>query len=289
MMERWGAFVARRALAVLLAGVALVIGGRRLRLRRLRPPGPGRLRRPRQRVRPRADARARDLRQPDGRRGGDLLQRRADRRSLPSSGPRSRGPSPTSRRTATSSVVSYYDTKSPDMVSKDGHAVQVQISLAGDSQDDLLDNWDEVEPALETREPPDGSGRLVRGLRRRQRDHLGGPRARRDDLAADRDPARAADLRQPGGRVDARPGRSARGRRLPRRGPVAHHVHRRVGLLGQRDQPARHGPGHRLRPVRDQPLPRGAGAAAVGRPGRVDQGDRDAPWPPPAAPCCSPA
>ena len=39
--------------------------------------------------------------------------------------------------------------RAPAMVSEDGHAVQVQISLAGDSQDALLDNWDELEPTLE--------------------------------------------------------------------------------------------------------------------------------------------
>ncbi|MGH3308828.1 MAG: MMPL family transporter, partial [Nocardioides sp.] len=33
---------------------------------------------------------------------------------------------------------------------KDQHAVQVQISLAGASQDALLDNWDQVEPALDS-------------------------------------------------------------------------------------------------------------------------------------------
>jgi RND superfamily putative drug exporter len=36
------------------------------------------------------------------------------------------------------------------MVSKDQHAVQVQISLAGASQDALLDNWDAVEPTLQS-------------------------------------------------------------------------------------------------------------------------------------------
>jgi trehalose monomycolate/heme transporter len=51
---------------------------------------------------------------------------------------------------STSAVVSYYDTRSPAMVSKDQHAVQVQISLAGASQDALLDNWDAVEPTLQS-------------------------------------------------------------------------------------------------------------------------------------------
>ena len=36
MIERWGGFVARRALAVLLAGIVVALRGRRLRLRGLR-------------------------------------------------------------------------------------------------------------------------------------------------------------------------------------------------------------------------------------------------------------
>ena len=54
MIERWGAFVARRALAVLLAGVALTSRPRCVRLRGLRLAVPGRVRRPGLRVRARA-------------------------------------------------------------------------------------------------------------------------------------------------------------------------------------------------------------------------------------------
>ena len=52
-------------------------------------------------------------------------------------------------------------------------------------------------------------------------------------------------------------------------------VHRRLGLLGQRHLAARHRAGDRLRAVHDQPVPRGAGAAARRRPRRA--GDRDPP------------
>ena len=48
----------------------------------------------------------------------------------------------------TSKVVTYYDTRSPDLLSDDGHATQVLISLAGESQDDFLDSYDELQPAL---------------------------------------------------------------------------------------------------------------------------------------------
>ena len=45
MIERWGSFVARRALAVLLAGLAVAVAAGGVRLRRLRLAVPGRLRR----------------------------------------------------------------------------------------------------------------------------------------------------------------------------------------------------------------------------------------------------
>jgi uncharacterized membrane protein YdfJ with MMPL/SSD domain len=51
---------------------------------------------------------------------------------------------------ATSSVVPYYDVPPEQgLVSVDGHAAQILISLAGDSQDEFLDNYDELEPALD--------------------------------------------------------------------------------------------------------------------------------------------
>ena len=51
---------------------------------------------------------------------------------------------------AVSQIVSYYDTQDPSMVSADGHAVQVLISLAGHDQNDYLHNYDVVSPTLET-------------------------------------------------------------------------------------------------------------------------------------------
>ncbi|CAN5612030.1 MMPL family transporter [soil metagenome] len=50
------------------------------------------------------------------------------------------------------SVVPYYDVSGPQgaaMVSGDGHAAQVLVSLAGSTQDDFLTAYDEVSPALE--------------------------------------------------------------------------------------------------------------------------------------------
>ncbi len=46
------------------------------------------------------------------------------------------------------SVVSYYDTGDPSMVSSDRHSLSVFISLAGETQNDFGDNWDDIEPVL---------------------------------------------------------------------------------------------------------------------------------------------
>src|SRR5262245_6531735 len=56
----------------------------------------------------------------------------------------------------TSTVVPYYDAPAnAGLVSKDGHSVQVLISLAGESQDDYLSNYNTLEPTLEA---PDSTG-----------------------------------------------------------------------------------------------------------------------------------
>jgi len=48
----------------------------------------------------------------------------------------------------TEQVVTWWDTGAPDLVSDDGHATQVVISLAGESQEERLESWDELEPTL---------------------------------------------------------------------------------------------------------------------------------------------
>ena len=168
-------------------------------------------------------------------------------------------------------VMPYYDAPADaGLVSKDGHSVQVLISLAGESQDDYLSNYDELEPTLERRD----------GLET----DLAGAFAVYNDVneITSEDLARAESISMPivlllallifGSLVaalDAGPGRrcsrwSARSRVVR----VISDVHRGLGLLGQRDLAARHRPGDRLRAVRDQPVPRGARAAARRRPGR---------------------
>ena len=53
---------------------------------------------------------------------------------------------------AVSSVVSWYDTGAPTMVSEDRHAVQVLVSLAGEDQDAMAESWEQVSAALESDE-----------------------------------------------------------------------------------------------------------------------------------------
>lgn len=47
------------------------------------------------------------------------------------------------------SVLTWYDVQDPAMVSKDGHATAVYVSLAGASQNDFIDSFDELRPAVE--------------------------------------------------------------------------------------------------------------------------------------------
>jgi trehalose monomycolate/heme transporter len=49
---------------------------------------------------------------------------------------------------STAQVVPYWAAPDAGLVSDDGHAAQVLISLAGDSQDDYLTHYDEIEPVL---------------------------------------------------------------------------------------------------------------------------------------------
>jgi trehalose monomycolate/heme transporter len=149
MMERWGAFVARRALAILLAGIALVIAAGAYGFGVFDALAQGGFDDP-------DSESARELaqeRETFGNRTVDVVAIYSSDQ-LTARAPEFRNEVEQTLADvpaeSTSSVVSYYDTRSPDMVSKDGHAVQVQISLAGSSQDALLDNWDAVEPTLES-------------------------------------------------------------------------------------------------------------------------------------------
>ena len=261
MIERWGAFVARRALAVLLVGVAVTVAAGAYGFGVFDHLSQGGFD-------DKSSESSRELqaeRDTFGNQNVDVVaiytsddlvasdpEFRADVEQVVS------GLAPGT----TTTVIPYYDAPADaGLVSKDGHSVQVLISLAGDSQDDYLSNYDDLSPTLEAPESTglqtDLAGR-VRRLQRRQRDHQRGPRPRRVDLDAGRAPPRAADLRQPRRRVDAGPGRAGRDGRGAGPGPGDQHLHRGLGLLGQRDLAARHRPGDRLRAVHHQPVPRGA-------------------------------
>jgi trehalose monomycolate/heme transporter len=149
MMERWGAFVARRALAILLAGLALVIGAGAYGFGVFDHLAQGGFDDP-------DSESARELtmeRETFGNRTVDAVAIYSSD-ELDARSPEFRAE--VERvidqipEDSTSAVVSPYDSRSPELFSKDRHAVQVQISLAGASQDALLDNWDEVEPALQS-------------------------------------------------------------------------------------------------------------------------------------------
>src|SRR5680860_698954 len=51
---------------------------------------------------------------------------------------------------AITSATTYYDTKSPDLVSQDGRSTQVHLSLAGSTQDEMGDNFDAIKDDLES-------------------------------------------------------------------------------------------------------------------------------------------
>ena len=155
MIERWGAFVARRALAVLLVGLAVTLAAAAYGFGVFDSLSQGGFDDRELGVGPRAGRRAGGLRQQGGRRGRDLLQRRADRGPTRRSGPRSsarRRAHPRARGAAWSPTTPPRQS-TPGLVSQDGHSAQVLISLAGDSQDDYLTNYDELAPTLEAGRP----------------------------------------------------------------------------------------------------------------------------------------
>ena len=148
-MERWGAFVARRALAVLLAGIVLVLGAGAYGAGVFDSLSQGGFDDP-------ATESARELaqeRQTFGNRSVDI--------AAIYSSDTEKVNDPTFRTAVqevvadlpsdlVSSVVTFYSTKDPSLVSHDRHATQVLISLQGDTQNDLLDNWNAIKDRLES-------------------------------------------------------------------------------------------------------------------------------------------
>ena len=149
MIERWGAFVARRALAVLLAGLAVMIAAGAYGFGVFDHLSQGGF----------DDASSESARELTAERdtfGNQSIDVVAIYSSddLTASDPEFRsaveqivaGLTPGT----TTTVVPYYAApESAQLVSTDGHSAQVLISLAGNSQDDYLSNYDELAPTLE--------------------------------------------------------------------------------------------------------------------------------------------
>ena len=152
MMERWGAFVARRALAVLLAGLAVAVAAGAYGFGVFDHLSQGGF----------DDKNSESAQELQAERdifGNQNIDVVAIYTSpdLVASDPEFQadveqvvaGLTPGT----TTSVIPYYDAPADaGMVSKDGHSVQVLISLAGESQDDYLSNYDDLSPTLEAPE-----------------------------------------------------------------------------------------------------------------------------------------
>ena len=152
MIERWGAFVARRALAVLLVGVAVTFGAAAYGFGVFDHLSQGGFD-------DKNSESARELqaeRDTFGNQNIDVVAIYTSK-DLEASDPEFQadveqvvsGLAPGT----TTSVIPYYDAPAGSgLVSKDGHSVQVLISLAGESQDDYLSNYDDLSPTLEAPE-----------------------------------------------------------------------------------------------------------------------------------------
>jgi RND superfamily putative drug exporter len=149
MIERWGAFVARRPLAVLLAGIAMAVAAGAYGFGVFDHLSQGGFD-------DKKSESARELqveRDTFGNQNVDVVAIYTSK-DLVATDPEFRtdvenivdGFAPGT----TSTVVPYYSAPpEAGLVSPDGHSVQVLISLAGASQDDYLSNYDALEPTLE--------------------------------------------------------------------------------------------------------------------------------------------
>ncbi len=149
MIERWGAFVARKALAVLLVGVAVTFAAGAYGFGVFDHLSQGGFD-------DKNSESARELqaeRDTFGNQNIDVVAIYTSK-DLEASDPEFQadveqivsGLAPGT----TTSVIPYYDAPADaGLVSKDGHSVRVLISLAGESQDDYLSNYDDLSPTLE--------------------------------------------------------------------------------------------------------------------------------------------
>lgn len=149
MIERWGAFVARRARAVLLVGIIAAIAAAGYGVGVFGSLSSGGF----EDTGSESYAELEAEREAFGNRAVDVVAIYSDDQ-LTADSPEFRDaveqvvadlPEGT-----TSSVVPYFDAPAEQgLVSADGHSAQILISLAGDSQDEFLDNYDVLEPVLQ--------------------------------------------------------------------------------------------------------------------------------------------
>jgi uncharacterized membrane protein YdfJ with MMPL/SSD domain len=147
-MQRWGQFVARRSWAVLLGGIAVVLAAAAYGIGVFGNLSNGGFDDP-------ATDSAKELVLEQATFPGretDLV--------VVYSSPTLRVEDPTFQQAVTQTLtalpkadvagaVTYYDTKSPGLVSGDGHATRVIVTLAGASQDAKSDNWEAVKDDLD--------------------------------------------------------------------------------------------------------------------------------------------
>ena len=149
MLERWGGFVARRALRVLVAGIVVAIAAAAYGFGVFDSLSTGGFDDP--------DSEASIEREAEqdafGNRSVDVAAIYSDA-ELTADSPEFQAAVEAVVADlpgdAVSAVVPYYEAPPEQgLVSTDGHSAQVLISLEGDNQDEVMDNFDEVEPGLE--------------------------------------------------------------------------------------------------------------------------------------------
>ncbi|GAB2972752.1 MMPL family transporter [Nocardioides montaniterrae] len=147
MIERWGALVVRRAVAILLVAMALTAGAVVAGIGLEDKLSSGGFDDPSSQ-----SAHELDLeRSTFGNRSIDVIAIFTDEdatatdRAFRSAVEATLGRIPADDVT---SVASFYDTHDPSMVSKDGHATAVYISLAGTTQNEFMDSFDAIRPTL---------------------------------------------------------------------------------------------------------------------------------------------
>jgi uncharacterized membrane protein YdfJ with MMPL/SSD domain len=160
MIERWGAFVGRRALVVLLVGLALTGAAAFLGVGLEDELSNGGF------DDPDSEA-ARELALERETFGNNAIDAIAIYSSdeMVATDPEFRAAVQETLATVpqerVTSVVSWYDTQDPSMLSHDRHAVSVFVSLAGDTQDEFGDGFEAIEPMLE--DPAGGLGADIAG------------------------------------------------------------------------------------------------------------------------------